>query len=67
MFAIIAAVLFAIALILDLAGRTAGVGADAFVIAGLLGLALHLAGFSERAFRQRQWGSRRPRWGRRRV
>ncbi|AYF72979.1 hypothetical protein D7D52_02840 [Nocardia yunnanensis] len=65
MFAIIAAVLFAIGLILDLADRTTGVGADAFVIAGLLCLALHLAGVAERLNRG-QFGSRRPLFGRRR-
>ncbi|MEC3951815.1 hypothetical protein VMT65_02090 [Nocardia sp. CDC153] len=66
MFAIIAAILFAIALLLELADRTTGVGVSVFVIAGLLGLALHMAGFSARVSTPRQWGSR-SRWGRRRV
>lgn len=67
MFAIVAAVLFGIALLLELADRTSGFGVSVFVIAGLLGLALHLAGFSARVSRPRQWGSRRPLFGRRRV
>ncbi|MVU82982.1 hypothetical protein GPX89_37810 [Nocardia sp. ET3-3] len=66
MFAIVAAVLFAIALLLELADRTTGTAVNVFVIAGLLGLALHMAGFSARVSRPRQWGSR-SRWGRRRV
>jgi hypothetical protein len=46
MFAIIAAILFAIALVFNLAGTTFGthVSFDTFLVAGLLALALHLAG-----------------------
>ena len=45
MSAIIAAVLFGLALIFDLTGTTLGtIGANTFVIAGLLFVALHLAG-----------------------
>jgi hypothetical protein len=45
MFAIIAAVLFAIALVFDLAGIVIGrLDTVAFLAAGLLCLALHLAG-----------------------
>jgi hypothetical protein len=53
MLAIVAAVLFAIALILDLAGVGLGpVGPSAFVEAGLLCLALQLAGVGARSFRR---------------
>lgn len=48
MLAILAAVLFAIALIMDLADATAGISASAFVTAGLLCLALHMAGVGTR-------------------
>lgn len=44
MLAILAAVLFAVALIMDLADATTGIGASAFVTAGLLCLALQMAG-----------------------
>lgn len=44
MLAILAAILFAIALIMDLADATTGISASAFVTAGLLCLALHMAG-----------------------
>jgi hypothetical protein len=46
MLAIIAAILFAIALIFNLAGTTFGthISFDTFLVAGLLALALHLAG-----------------------
>ena len=45
MFAIIAAVLFALALIFDLASTSLGViNATALMLAGLLCVALHLAG-----------------------
>jgi hypothetical protein len=53
MFAIIAAILFAIALILGLAGVGLGpVGPQTFTVAGLLCLALHLAGLGARTFRR---------------
>jgi hypothetical protein len=57
MFAIIAAILFAIALIFQLAGTTFGthVSFDTFLIAGLLSVALHLAGVGT------GWSPRRPR------
>lgn len=48
MLAIVAAILFAIALIMDLAEASAAVGASAFVTAGLLCLALHAAGIGAR-------------------
>jgi hypothetical protein len=55
MFAIIAAVLFALALIFDLTGTSLGtIGANTFVIAGLLCVALHLAGVGT-AWRGRRW------------
>jgi hypothetical protein len=45
MLAVVAAVLFLIALVFELAGFTLGpAGASAFITAGLLCLALHLAG-----------------------
>jgi hypothetical protein len=44
MFAIIGAILFAIALIIDLAKADVGLAAGTFVTAGLLCVALHLAG-----------------------
>ncbi|WP_067824181.1 hypothetical protein [Nocardia inohanensis] len=62
MFAIVAAVLFGLALLLELVDRTSG-AIDALVIAGLLGLALHLAGFSSRVPKGGQWRSR-AKWGR---
>ncbi|WP_067990773.1 hypothetical protein [Nocardia pseudobrasiliensis] len=64
MFAIAAAVLFVIALLLDLADKGVTYGVSALVIAGLLGLALHQAGFSDRVQRG-QWRTR-GRWSRRR-
>lgn len=63
MFAIAAAVLFVIALLLELANGAMTSGVYALVIAGLLGLALHQAGFSDRVPRG-QWRSR-ARWRRR--
>jgi len=46
MLAIIAAILFAIALVFNLAGTTFGthISFDTFLVAGLLALSLHLAG-----------------------
>ncbi|UGT45446.1 hypothetical protein LTV02_19535 [Nocardia yamanashiensis] len=63
MFAIVAAVLFALALLLELVDRTT-TAVEPLVIAGLLGLALHLAGFSSRIPKGGQWRSR-AKWGRR--
>ena len=60
MLAILAAVLFAIALIMDLATADIGISASAFVTAGLLCLALHLAGVGART------GGRTSRWSLRR-
>jgi hypothetical protein len=48
MLAIAAAILFAISLIMDLADATTGISASAFMVAGLLCLALHLAGIGAR-------------------
>ena len=60
MFATVAAVLFALALIFELAGTSLGgtVTAGTFVTAGLLCLALQLAGVSSRA-RAWSWRGRR--------
>ncbi|MBF6326953.1 hypothetical protein [Nocardia transvalensis] len=65
MFAIAAAVLFAIALLLELVDRAMTFGVEVFLILGLLGMALHLAGFSARIPARGQWRTRN-RWGRRR-
>jgi hypothetical protein len=61
MLAIAAAILFAIALIMDLADTTAALGASAFVTAGLLCLALHAAGIGTRmpVRNGRRWSYRR--------
>jgi hypothetical protein len=54
MLAIIAAVLFLIALVFELATLSLGVaGASVFVTAGLLCLALHLAGVGSSSMRSR--------------
>ncbi len=51
MFAIVAAVMFAIALILQLIGASVGpIGATLFVTAGLLCMALSLAGVGSRSY-----------------
>jgi hypothetical protein len=53
MLAIVAAVLFGIALILDIAALALGpLGPSAFMLAGLLCLALQLAGVGSRSFRR---------------
>jgi hypothetical protein len=55
MFAILAAVLFALALIFDLTRTGLGdITANTLVIAGLLCVALHLAGIAT-AWRGRRW------------
>lgn len=61
MLAILAAVLFAIALIMDLADASTGIAASAFVTAGLLCLALHMAGIGTRmpVRNGRRWSMRR--------
>jgi len=61
MLAILAAVLFAIALIMDLAEVSTGIAASAFVTAGLLCLALHMAGIGTRMPTRSggRWSSRR--------
>ncbi|MGB3442647.1 MAG: hypothetical protein WBA97_28220 [Actinophytocola sp.] len=61
MLAILAAVLFAIALIMDLAEASSGIAASAFVTAGLLCLALHMAGVATRLPTRngRRWSTRR--------
>ncbi|WP_067687581.1 hypothetical protein [Nocardia jejuensis] len=66
MFAIAAAVLFAIALLIELVKWATTIGVQALVIAGLLALALHSAGFSSRIQTSGAGRSRRG-WGRRRV
>lgn len=57
MFAIAAAIVFVIALIADLAHLDLGVSSATLVTAGLLGLALHLAGLGSNV-RTRGWGAR---------
>jgi hypothetical protein len=61
MLAIVAAILFGIALIMDLAETTAALGASAFLTAGLLCLALHAAGIGTRmpVRNGRRWSYRR--------
>ncbi|GAB1509248.1 hypothetical protein [Actinophytocola sp. KF-1] len=61
MLAILAAVLFAIALIMDLADATIGISASVFVTGGLLCLALHMAGIGAAlpARNGRRWSMRR--------
>lgn len=61
MVAILAAVFFAIALIMDLADATPAVGASVFLTAGLLCMALHLAGVGTRMPTRtgRRWSYRR--------
>jgi hypothetical protein len=61
MFAIIGAILFAIALIIDLAKADVGLAAGTFVTAGLLCVALHMAGLGAvvRARGGRRWYARR--------
>lgn len=58
MFAIIASVLFVIALLLNIGGGSSGATIEGFVIAGLLGMSLHLAGLSARIPNRSQWRSR---------
>lgn len=60
MLAIIAAVVFAIAVIMDLAEASIGIGSGTVVAAGLLCLALHLAGVGAgtRAGGRRWWARR---------
>jgi hypothetical protein len=61
MLAIVAAVLFAIALIMDLADAAPAIGASVFITAGFLCLALHAAGIGARmpARNGRKWSYRR--------
>lgn len=61
MVAILAAVFFAIALIMDLADASPAIGAGVFVTAGLLCLALHMAGIGTRmpVRNGRKWSYRR--------
>jgi len=61
MFAIVGAILFAIALIIDLAKADVGIAAGTFVTAGLLCTALHLAGFGAyvRSRSRGRWSMRR--------
>jgi hypothetical protein len=59
-FAIIAAILFALAVIFDLAGFSAGpLGAGLLVDLGLLCVALHLAGAGSGSTAGRSWNWRR--------
>lgn len=61
MVAILAVVAFAIALIMNLAGATPTIGPSAFLTAGLLCMALHMAGIGTRkpARLARRWTYRR--------
>lgn len=59
MLAIVAAVVFAIALIIDLADADIGLAAGTFVTLGLLCLALHMAGVGAAARTGRRWSMRR--------
>jgi hypothetical protein len=59
MLAIIAAVLFGIALIMDLAEADVGLASSAVVTAGLLFVALHLAGVGSRIRTSGRWRARR--------
>ena len=57
MFAVVAAILFALALILDLGNVALGgtIETGTFVTAGLLCVALHLAGGAANPFRGGRW------------
>ncbi|TDV53538.1 hypothetical protein [Actinophytocola oryzae] len=61
MVAILAAVFFAVALIMDLADTSAALGPSVFITAGLLCLALHHAGIGTRrpVRNGRRWSYRR--------
>jgi hypothetical protein len=63
MFAIIAAILFGLALIFDVANADIGIGVSVLVTAGLLCMAVHMigigAGWRPRAGRLSRWSSRR--------
>jgi hypothetical protein len=59
MFAVIGAVIFAIALIVDLTKADIGIATGTFLIAGLLCLALHLAGVGAAVRTGRRWRARR--------
>jgi hypothetical protein len=59
MFAVIGAVIFAIALIVDLAKADIGIATGTFLIAGLLCLALHMAGVGAAVRTGRRWRVRR--------
>ena len=61
MVAILAAVFFAIALIMDLADAAPAIGASVFITAGFLCMALHLAGIGTRmpSRNGRRWSYRR--------
>jgi hypothetical protein len=61
MFAIVGAILFAIALIIDLAKADVGIAGGTFVTAGLLCVALHLAGVGvgARVGSGKRWSLRR--------
>lgn len=64
MFAIVAAIIFGLALIFDLAEADVGIASGTLVTAGLLCLALHMAGLGT-AIRART-GTRAGRWSFRR-
>ncbi len=59
MFAVIGAVILAIALIVDLTKADIGIATGTFLIAGLLCLALHMAGAGAAVRSGRRWRVRR--------
>jgi hypothetical protein len=58
MLAIVAAVIFAIILLIDLTGASLGINRDTLLVAGLLCLALHFAGVGV-GTGSRRWSARR--------
>jgi hypothetical protein len=58
MLAIVAAVIFAIVILVDLTGVSLGINRDTLVVAGLLCVALHLAGVGV-GTGSRRWSARR--------
>lgn len=60
MLAIVAAIIFALILLIDLFDASLGIGRDTLLVAGLLCLSLHLAGVGTSARAGgRRWSARR--------